>query len=637
MAKQDFGENRAAHIFSLLCAAHSIETGVLASRLNVSERTIRNDLKQINTQLEGCAVIEGEQGCYTLHVYDSGCFQTRCAQILENDSSFNSPRNRLDYLFGRLMRAESPLLTDELAYEMSIGRSTIVSDLKKLRQNLASYRLSILGKTSKGLILQGTESNIRSYILENAYTALYRQYPLDAEILEMTAATFGQMPVERGTQGTFEKYLTVMLDRFLTGHPIGELSTAFYRLTVRPEFVPVNALFDQIARFLHVEIPVEERLFTLLPIIGMRTPADVLDMRAIELDEDIRALKDKVFRQIQLELNLQMDSPEFEEEFLYHLMFMVNRLRFHVRLKSAMLTELREKYPLAWRMAGIAARVVQEAYGLEVTEDEHSYLASYFGVFLEENGLKSSRPFRAAVVCGTGRVTARLVAAQLRRVLDSSTELVLFSSDRAEHLEGFDLIFTTVDLPCRTELPVIFIHEIFNEQEIRHKIEKAKYWDQVDVPILDSNWFVMAGLLEESRFFVLDQESDYGQVLERMAGTLLEQGQVDEGFLERLRSREQIGSTVFDHSVAMPHAVQYAGDRLVLAVGVCPEPIRHEAREIRTVFMLGLPEKTASDDSLLIRVYEEIISITQDREMLEKIGKATNFQALLRALYRQAP
>lgn len=637
MAKQDFGENRAAHIFSLLCAAHSIETSVLASRLNVSERTIRNDLKQINTQLEGCAVIEGEQGCYTLHVYDNGCFQTQYAQILENDSSFNSPRNRLDYLFGRLMRAESPLLTDELAYEMSIGRSTIVSDLKKLRQNLESYRLSILGKTSKGLILQGTESNIRSYILENAYAALYREYPLDAEILEMTAATFGQMPVERGTQGTFEKYLTVMLDRFLTGHPIGELSTAFYRLTVRPEFVLVNALFDQIARFLHVEIPVEERLFTLLPIIGMRTPADVLDMRAIELDEDIRALKDKVFRQIQLELNLQMDSPEFEEEFLYHLMFMVNRLRFHVRLKSAMLTELREKYPLAWRMAGIAARVVQEAYGLEVTEDEHSYLASYFGVFLEENGLKSSRPFRAAVVCGTGRVTARLVAAQLRRVLDSSTELVLFSSDKAEHLEGFDLIFTTVDLPCRTELPVIFIHEIFNEQELRHKIEKAKYWDQVDVPILDSNWFVMAGLLEKSRFFVLDQESDYGQVLERMAGTLLEQGQVDEGFLERLRGREQIGSTVFDHSVAMPHAVQYAGDRLVLAVGVCPEPIRHEAREIRTVFMLGLPEKTASDDSLLIRVYEEIISITQDREMLEKIGKATNFQALLRALYRQAP
>ena len=146
----------------------------------------------------------------------------------------------------------------------------------------------------------------------------------------------------------------------------------------------------------------------------------------------------------------------------------------------------------------------------------------------------------------------------------------------------------------------------------------------------------MTGLLEESRFFVLDKEQDYDQILARMAGTLAEQGEVDEGFLERLRNREQIGSTVFDHSIAMPHAVQYAGDRLILAAGVCPEPLRQGNREIRVVFMLGLPEQTASDGALLIRVYEEIISISQDRDMLEKIAKADTFQALLRALYRQA-
>lgn len=635
MANQ-FGENRAAYIFSLFCTAHTMETVALAARLEVSERTIRNDIKQLNAQLDGCAAIEGEQGSYTLRVYNSEGLQEARSRILENDSSFNSPRNRLDYLFGRLMRAETPLLTDELAYEMSIGRSTIISDLKKLRTQIEPYKLAILGKTSKGLMLQGTESDIRYYIMENAYEYLYRKYPLDSEILELAETAFTESPVERRTLDLFERYLTVMLDRFLTGHPVGELSAAFYRLTARSEFEAVNRLAEEIAKFLHIEIPVEERLFTLLPIIGMRTPADVLDMRSIELDEAIRTLKDKVFRQIELELNIQMTSPEFEEEFLYHLMFMINRLRFHVRLKSAMLTELREKYPLAWRMAGIAARVVETEYGLEVTEDEHSYLASYFGVFLEERGLQ--RPFRAAVVCGTGRVTARLIAAQLRRVLDSSTELVMFPREKVsrESLEGFSLIFTTVELPCPVELPVIFIHEIFNEQELRHKIEKAKYWDQIDVPMLDNNWFVMAGLIDESRFFILNHETDYRQVLERMAGTLSEQGQVDEDFLSRLLEREKIGSTVFDHAVAMPHAVQYAGDRLILAVGVCPDPVLQDGREIKTVFMLGLPENADSDDALLIRVYEEIISITQDAELLGKIAKADSFQALLRALYRQA-
>ena len=72
----------------------------------------------------------------------------------------------MDYIFGRLMRSKQPLLTDELAYEMNIGRTTLVSDLKKLRAALAPYHLSVVGKTSKGLVLQGDESVIRQYVLE---------------------------------------------------------------------------------------------------------------------------------------------------------------------------------------------------------------------------------------------------------------------------------------------------------------------------------------------------------------------------------------------------------------------------------------------------------------------------------------
>ena len=33
-------------------------------------------------------------------------------------------------------------------------------------------------------------------------------------------------------------------------------------------------------------------------------------------------------------------------------------------------------------MGGVAAQVIWAKYGVEVTEDERSYLASYFGVFL---------------------------------------------------------------------------------------------------------------------------------------------------------------------------------------------------------------------------------------------------------------
>lgn len=628
-----FGDDRIASILLAFSRSHTLSAAELAEKLDVSERTIRNDVKQLNEDLEGCAAVEGVQGRYTLHVYDGEAFHAARSRLLEDGQRFNSPRNRMDYIFRRLVRADAPQLTDELAYEMSIGRTTLVSDLKKLRAELEPCGLSILGKTSKGLVLQGSETDIRSYLLENAYDALYRDYPLDAEITELVDAVFAESPFEKSA--AFQRFLTVMLDRFLTGHPLGDLPQAFYSLTARREFLVIDRLLEAIGRFLHVEFPPEEKLFVLLPIVGMRTPADAGDMRAIELDQAMNPLADKIFHRIRLELNISLESPEFIEEFLYHLMFMINRLRFNVRLKSDVLAELREKYPLAWQMAGVAVRVIRDEYSVEVTEDERSYLASYFGVFLEESA-KRRRPFRAAVVCGTGRVTARLVAAQLKRVLDGELTLLAAEKVTPELLSEFDLIFTTVQLPCRTDLPVIFIHEIFNEQELRHKIEKAKYWDQVDVPVLDNNWFVMVGLLDESRFFRFEGGAGYEEAVERMVEVLTNQGEVDEGFAERLRARERMGTMVFDHFVAIPHTIQKAGDRLVLAVGTFPEPVRYQERDVRAVFLMGLPEEDSSEDGLLIRVYEEIISITRDSGLLDKITKADNFQALLRALYRQA-
>lgn len=633
----DSTDNRLAYILLTLCSTPAISSGALAEKLQVSERTVSNDIKQLETELKDCATIRNNQGKYALHVFDAVRFRAVRAGILAEESGFNSVSGRMDHVFSRLVRSQVPLLTDELAYEMNMGRSTLVSDLKRLRAALEPCGLSIQGRTSQGLTLQGREQDIRQYILERCYDTLYRNYPLDAEITSLVRNAFATSPVGHSTQQRFERSLTVMLDRFLTGHPIGELSPAFYRLTIRPEFEIVNALMEEIGSFLHTDIPVEERLFTLLPVVGMRTPADVSEMRSIQLDPAMRSLQDKIFRQIRFEMDLRIEAPELREEFLYHLMFMLNRLRFRVRLKSPMAAELREKYPLAWRMASVAARVIRRECGLEVTEDEHSYLASYFSVFLEEQGVNHAKSFRAAVVCGTGRVTARLVAAQLRRVLDSSSELTLLSRDKVtpELLVGFDLIFTTVELPCPTEQPVILIREVFNEQELRHKIEKAKYWDQVDVPMLDNNWFVMAGLLDESRFFLLDGVNTYDQALEWMASALVAQGQADPEFLSRLRAREQIGSTAFDHQVAIPHTVQYAVDKLVLAVGVCPRPVRQGEREVRTIFLMGLPED-AGRDALLVRVYEEIISITRDGALLDEIAKADSFQALLRALYRQA-
>ena len=132
--KSVFGDNRISLILQYFRKTPVTTVSTLASRLGVSDRTIRNDIKPLNQELKECAVIEGVQGKYSLRIFQANRFREIYSDIIQSDEFMNSSRNRMDYIFGKLMCSEEPLLTDELAYEMNIGRTTLVSDLKKLRE-----------------------------------------------------------------------------------------------------------------------------------------------------------------------------------------------------------------------------------------------------------------------------------------------------------------------------------------------------------------------------------------------------------------------------------------------------------------------------------------------------------------------
>ena len=222
--KSLFGDNRLANMLHLFQNMQTMSVKSLAAKLDVSDRTIRNDIKVLNGALGDCAVIEGEHGRYTLKVFDERGFRAVVSSMDEADDFLNSPRNRMDYMFGKLMRADAPLLTDDLAYEMSVGRTTLTSDLKRLRQELEGYHLVIQGKTNRGLTLYGNEADIRRYVIEKNFDSIYQDYPLDREVIDIVADYCDRCRLAPDTREFFERYVTLMLDRFLTGHYIGRLS-----------------------------------------------------------------------------------------------------------------------------------------------------------------------------------------------------------------------------------------------------------------------------------------------------------------------------------------------------------------------------------------------------------------------------
>ena len=338
--------------------------------------------------------------------------------------------------------------------------------------------------------------------MENLFGSIYQNYPQDELMLGKIREAMAEKNFEESTQKMFENYMTLMFDRFLTGHVITRMPEKYYNLVSRNSFSFVDELIDDISKEFYIEIPIEEKIFAFLPIIGMRTPADSKNMYSIELDEKIRPLLQKIVEQIRQELNISIDTHEFTEKFMYHIMFMINRLRYNVHIDNPMFEDIHYKYPLAFKMAEIAARVIKEDAEVVVTQAEMGYLAAYFGVFLEVNTLNQKQQ-KIAVISDKGRVTAQLFAVQIRKVVDSSSQLDILSPSEAVSgiLDQYDIVICTTEHIIECECPVIYIHEIFDENELKNKLRQAKFCKGTDAAILDDNWYVMANILKEDTFF----------------------------------------------------------------------------------------------------------------------------------------
>lgn len=632
--KSLFGDNRLAKILSILRKSSVLDIHRLASQLGVSTRTIRNDIKTLNELLGNSSVIESDQGSCSLRIFDEDAFHKVYSGLLNEDDFLNSASNRRDYIFGKLMRSVEPVITDELAYEMNIGRSTLVKDLTLLRKEIADWNLSIKGITSKGLMLSGTEMDIRRYVLENNYDIIFRDYPQDEIVLKYESKAFSTLPYDHKVEENFDRYLTLMLDRFMTGHFIGKLPDKYYNLTARNNFSFVDHLINQLGNRLRIEFPIEEKIFIFIPIVGMRKPDDMDKLSQIELDESIRPLLEKILATVSRELNLDIDLNGYTEEFMYHLMFMINRLRYNVHIDNPMSDEVRKKYPVAAKVADIASNVIEKTYQIRIPREELGYLTSYFSVFM--NSSMEETPMKFAVVCGSGRVTARLVSAQLRKIIDSASVVDLFSDDEIStaKLDSYDIVLTTVDLNVPTTTPVIYIREIFNENELRNRIQKVRFLPQGKTAHIDDNWFTMATLLEPDHFFILDGFDDYEKALNHMIDFLKEKGQIDDGFKERLWKREAEGTMAVGDGAAIPHTINRKDDLLVLSIGIFHTPVSYKNQDIQLIFLMALPEKTSSDEQL-IRLYDEILAIMNDRELFEKIIAADSYPNLLRVLYKR--
>lgn len=622
-------ENRIATILKNIEMQSVCSVETLATKLNVSQKTIRNDIKELNCLLGGYACISNNKGECKLIVFAPNGFSEIRNKICAQDDLFNSSQTRMAYMFWQLMHAKEPYLTDDLSEEMKVARTTTISDLNRLRKAIEKYDLKIKGKANTGLTLCGDEFKIRMFILENIYEQLYLNFPLGQTVREKLYDFQERLSMDALGFGFFYRFFVVMIQRMESGHMIGVLESKYEDLYQSSAYNIVDEFLDEIEQVKGYKISKEERLFLSISVAGMRTPANTAEIeQKISISEGVADMIIEMLDRIKEELNVTVIANELFDDFVYHVFFMINRLKYGFHIYNPMVDDFKNKYSVAYKMAEIGKEVLERRADIKMTEDEMGFLAAYFGVFLVEQEPEKKR-CRIAIACGSGKIIGRLIENQLKKVFDIEPEFEFFYGTFDEQKkDAFDYIVTTTELDIDTETPVIFMDEVFDREYIQRKFENIRYLSEAGRSIRKGIDSLFMNLLDETRFFVLDEDSSYDENVNRMVRSLTNQGELDAGFAQRVREREKYSTMVLDQNIAFPHTKNML-PKLTLALGVFPNMLKDEKYgSIRLVILLGIPE-SMEDDTVLVRLYDDILSIGKNPDVLPKIQSMESYRDFL--------
>lgn len=637
-------------LMRVLIIANNKEVNTLldfSSKIGVSTRTIRNYIKEVNDILskEVAEIIKVDNWGYKLKIYDSDKFNKVINP--KNCQVLNTPEERLKYVMKILIDSKVSVKIYELAEEINVGRTTLVNDIKKLSKLLEGYDLKIRGKQNEGIKLWGNELNIRLFIVEFLKEdiddwlldlKLRYDYKLKYEKIKKTIIHLcsNNFSITDETIKEMFMCISVLLYRIMHNKNIEtSLDNKYDDIKNTIEYNIAKSIKAIIEHEFELVLNENEILFLTFPLIGRKAPINNM-LSDIIINSSVKTLLKEIIDEIAFKFGTDMEyDKELNISLEYHLNFALNRLIFNMKMDNPLLYEIKKCYPLGYEFAKIAAKVIEKKYNLKVDENEIGYMALHFTSFIERSKQKIFSINKVAIVCGTGLGTAQLLYIKLKRIIGEGKIINIFSDIEltTELLDKYDVVFTTVDIDIETKALIMKINAVFDENDIYKEMEKKFIYKYSNKQL--HNVLPMVNLvIKEENFFVIDKEN-YIDSISFISEELIKRGEVDEQFKDRVLERESKAPTSFDNYIALPHALNFKGDRIDIALGTLKKPLMWYGNEVRVIILLMIPREEYVDHECLIKTYEELLKLGQNKSLIEAIGNVDSYEGFKKLLQRE--
>lgn len=453
---------RQNEIIKLLNQYHILSADKIAKMLNVSTKTIRNEIHKINSSLNLNYIISQKGTGYLIN------------EQIQLEKEYASEQN-IQYLILKKILNHDFYNFYELADELFISESNLQRHIKRVNEIIQKRNSSIkICRQQNQLYLNGTETEkrqITTYFLMNELNqynfnlSMYQSLFLRIDILELQKIITEFNNAHHLNLRDVEIislviHVALMLERVIRGNEI--INEVDF---VNDEY---NHLSIQFANILQIRYEIKlnkSEIKYLSLLLAGKVPS-------IE-ENDINEVK-QFIQQLIIEINesfdvdLQQDS-KFADNFLIHLIGLKRRITNHTFLNNPLIKELQKNFPLIYDMSVFIALKIQEFFSTQLYEDEIGYITLHLMGAIER--LHTSLHKKIVLIYPFGQAGYDYIVKKINHIHDLEIEiccqLSMFDAFQIKEYQP-DLVISFVHIEEKVGYPIYVCHNLLLEEDIEN-------------------------------------------------------------------------------------------------------------------------------------------------------------------------
>ncbi|MBS4210478.1 BglG family transcription antiterminator [Bacillus sp. FJAT-50079] len=499
-------DQRSLAILNLLVQSESYMTvQELAQAFNVSRRTIYNDLSKINDLLKESGYPEVRQvrgqGLYL----DENVKEKLRSQFSVSDYPYYeySPSERRAWIYIFITIQEHPHFINDFIELFQVSRNTILEDIKKLKEELSDFQLSIESGRYEGYYVNGEENDIRrvlihyltfvtpesgwyqiivnSEIADHLEQRLPRPYTI-FNIYELCLLKNLLIEYERKFQIEFTDeilnhfviWFYLFSRRIRQGKYVGIDPVEKEVINSTEAIKGAKILCSQLSTTVNISIPEVEMYYIAKYLLSAKVN---YDLNPVYENDEMRLLAHVVESMVSdFQLYAAVNFSEKEQmikNLFIHLKPAYYRIRYGIKVENILLDSVEQNYPEVFRLTKKVIHHFERFIHQSVNDSEIAYIAMHFGGWLRREGITlGSVRRKLLIVCTSGLGTSRILESQLAGLF-SNVDIVGVVSLREYEKQDLavDFIVSTVPLPDKG-IPIFVAKPILDNKDKEQLLRK---------------------------------------------------------------------------------------------------------------------------------------------------------------------